>query len=268
MAEAARNVSCVGAAPIAITNCLNFGNPEKGPVSSQFARVIDGMVEACEAFGIPVISGNVSFYNESFGQAIYPTPVVGMLGLLDDVSVRCGSGFGAAEDVVLLLGDASPALDGSEYQKRWFGRVEGRIPDVDLEAEVVLQGVLRRAIEESMLRSAHDCSDGGLAVALAECCLFGEVGARVTLDDIPGCVGGRPDITLFGEAPTLVIVSAAPGASRSLQALCQDAGVPCTVLGTVGGDRLQATVASEGIDLPLSALHAAFDGGLSKALAE
>ncbi len=267
VAEAARNVSCVGALPIAITNCLNFGNPEKGPVSSQFARAIEGMAEACEAFGIPVISGNVSFYNESFGQAIYPTPVVGMLGLLDDAASHCPSGFVAEGDAVLLMGDASPALDGSEYQKRWFGRVEGRVPDVDLEAEVVLQGVLRRAVADGMVHSAHDFSDGGPAVALAECCLQGKVGARVTLDCLLERASGRADIALFGETPTLVVVSVAPRASAAFQKLCEGAGVACTVLGHVGGDSLAVTLGSESIDLPLEVLRAAFDGGLPQALA-
>lgn len=267
VAEAARNVSCVGAVPIAITNCLNFGNPEKGPVSSQFARAIEGMAEACEAFGTPVISGNVSFYNESFGQAIYPTPVVGMLGLLDDAAAHCVSGFVAEGDVVLLMGDASPALDGSEYQKRWFGRVEGRIPDVDLEAEVVLQGVLRRAVADGMVRSAHDCSDGGPAVTLAECCLQGNVGAQVTLEDRLGRASGRPDIALFGETPTLVVVSVAPEVSGAFQKLCEGAGVACAVLGNVGGDSLRVTIGSERIDLSLAALRAAFDSGLPEALA-
>jgi len=267
VAEAARNVSCVGAVPLAITNCLNFGNPEKGPVASQFARVIAGMAEACQAFGIPVISGNVSFYNESFGQAIYPTPVVGMLGLLDDAAAHCPSGFVAAGDVVLLMGDASPALDGSEYQKRWFDRVGGRIPDVDLQAEVVLQGVLRRAIADGMVRSAHDCSDGGSAVALAECCLLGRVGARVILDGLLERAGGRPDIGLFGEAPTSVVVSVAPAASGAFQKLCEGAGVACAVLGNVGGDSLGVLIGLERIDLPLKTLLAAFESGLPEALA-
>ncbi|MHB9149226.1 MAG: phosphoribosylformylglycinamidine synthase subunit PurL, partial [Thermoleophilia bacterium] len=201
VAEAARNVSCVGAAPIAITNCLNFGNPEKGVISYQLSRAIEGMAEACEAFGVPVISGNVSLYNESFGQAIYPTPVVGMLGLSPDFTVHCMSGFQSEGDVIVLLGDATPVLDGSEYQKRWYGTVEGRIPDVDLAAEVVLQGVLRRAVTDGMLRSAHDCSDGGLAVALAESCLAGGVGARVNMD---GAAASSVD------APATPAVAAAP----------------------------------------------------------
>ncbi len=195
VAEAARNVSCVGAKPIAITNCLNFGNPDNGPIAYQLAHAIEGMAEACEAFGTPVISGNVSLYNESFEQPIYPTAVVGMLGLMDDVTANCTVAFKAEGDLVYLLGDATPVLDGSEYQKRWFGgpkgRPAGRIPDVDLAAEVALQGAVRQAIAARLLRSAHDCSDGGLAVALAESCMAGKLGATLALEGLPW-VGGSP----------------------------------------------------------------------------
>ena len=139
VAEAARNCSCVGAKPIAITNCLNFGNPDNGPIAYQLANAIEGMAEACEALGTPVISGNVSLYNESFEQPIYPTAVVGMLGVMDDVTAHCTIAFKDIGDQVFLLGNAAPVLDGSEYQKRWYGgpkgRPAGRIPDVDLAAE-------------------------------------------------------------------------------------------------------------------------------------
>ncbi|HZK48909.1 MAG TPA: phosphoribosylformylglycinamidine synthase subunit PurL [Thermoleophilia bacterium] len=303
VAEAARNVSCVGAEPIAVTNCLNFGNPEKGAISYQLSRAIEGMAEACEAFGVPVISGNVSLYNESFGQAIYPTPVVGMLGLSDDFSVHCTSGFAAEGDVVVLLGDAAPALDGSEYQKRWYGVVEGRIPDVDLEAEVLLQAVLRRAIGDGMVRSAHDCADGGLAVALAESCVAGGVGARLDLGGVatpaaaapapgapvaldaahatagaassaassavasaPTSPAARHDVALFGEAPTRVVVSVAPEAAAALLNLCAGAGVPVTTLGTVGGDTLRVRVGDDGLDIPVPALRDAHEGGIPRAL--
>ncbi len=266
VAEAARNVSCVGAEPLAITNCLNFGNPEKGPVAWQFSRAIDGMTEACEAFGIPVISGNVSFYNESFGQPIYPTPVVGMLGLVDDVTSNCTAGFKAGGDVIFLLGDAPPALDGSEYQKRRYGRVAGRIPDVDLAAETVLQGVLRRAIADGMVRSAHDCSDGGLAVAVAESCVFAGLGARLDLGAEPDGVPGRPDIALFGEAPTRVVVSVAPEVSASFRTLCAGALVPCARLGDVGGDRLELTVGEEACVVSVADLSGVHAQGLERAL--
>lgn len=268
VAEAARNVSCVGAEPIAVTNCLNFGNPEKGPISWQLRRAIEGMAQACEAFGIPVISGNVSLYNESSGDPIYPTPVVGMLGLMEDAERFAGTGFCREGDTIFLLGDASPVLDGSEYQKRWFGVVEGRIPDVDLEAEVLLQGVLRRAIADGMICSAHDCADGGLAVGLAECCLAGGVGARVDLHGVSGAEGVRRDIALFGEAPTRVLVSVGPGAAPGFQRFCEGAGLPCADIGRVGGDALAVRAGGEVIDIALPALREAHGEGLKRSLGE
>ncbi len=255
VAEAARNVSCTGATPIAITNCLNFGNPERGPIAWQLGRAIEGMAEACEAFGTPVISGNVSLYNESFDQPIYPTPVVGMLGLLEDVTTVCRAGFRVDGDAILMLGDTPPALDGSEYQKRWYGRVEGRIPDVDLAAEVALQGMLREAIRRRLLRSAHDCSDGGLAVALAEACLAGGIGARVNAELLPGPRSGRPDLTLFGEGPTRVLVSLPNGAVDEVSSLAARGGRTLQPLGR-GGRRRLARAAGRGAARP-HAGHAA-----------
>jgi len=257
VAEAARNVSCVGAKPIAITNCLNFGNPDNGPIAYQMAQAIEGMAEACEALGTPVISGNVSLYNESFEQPIYPTAVVGMLGLMDDVTANCTMAFKSEGDIVYLLGEATPSLDGSEYQKRWFGGPRrgpaGRIPDVDLPAEVALQGAVRKAIAARLLRSAHDCSDGGLAIAVAESCIAGKLGVTLALDGLPwvgghvaaaaGAGAARPDLALFGETPTLVVVSAATGDGDRLEGLCAAAGVPCSKLGTVGGTELVVAIA-------------------------
>ncbi len=287
VAEAARNVSCVGAKPIAITNCLNFGNPDNGPIAYQLAQAIEGMAEACEAFGSPVISGNVSLYNESFDQPIYPTPVVGMLGLMEDVTRNCTTGFKADGDLVYLLGDAVPALDGSEYQKRWYGRVEGRIPDVDLAAEVALQAAVRKAIASRLLRSAHDCSDGGLAVAVVESCMAGKCGAKLALDALPwvagsagpgaaGAAGGsgtgplaaRPDLVLFGETPTLVVVSVAPADSAAFEALCAEAKVPCTRLGTAGGTSVEISVAGKSLTVEVGALEEVYESALPRALGE
>jgi phosphoribosylformylglycinamidine synthase II len=271
--EAARNVSCVGAKPIAITNCLNFGNPDNGPIAYQLAQTIEGMAQACEALGTPVISGNVSLYNESFEQPIYPTAVVGMLGVMDDVTANCTVAFKAPGDLIYLVGDTTPALDGSEYQKRWFGgprgRPAGRIPDVDLSAEVALQAALRQAIAAGMLRSAHDLSDGGLAVAAAESCMAGKIGARLSLDDVPwvfgspgcaaaaagaeahtsvvGALAARPDLAFFGEAPTLAVVSLAADDNDRFEDLCEVLGVPCTRLGIVGGDELVMALSHEGL---------------------
>jgi phosphoribosylformylglycinamidine synthase len=284
VAEAARNVSCVGAKPIAITNCLNFGNPDNGPIAYQLAQAIEGMAEACEAFGSPVISGNVSLYNESFDQPIYPTPVVGMLGLMEDVTRNCTTGFKADGDLVYLLGDAVPALDGSEYQKRWYGRVEGRIPDVDLAAEVALQAAVRKAIASRLLRSAHDCSDGGLAVAVVESCMAGKCGAKLALDAPPwvagsagpGAAGGsgsgvlamRPDLVLFGETPTLVVVSVAPADSAAFEALCAEAKVPCTRLGTAGGTSVEISVAGKSLTVEVGSLEEVYESALPRALGE
>ncbi len=171
VAEAARNLVCAGALPVAVTDCLNFGNPEKGEIYWQFEQAVEGIAQACEALDTPVVSGNVSFYNESFGQAIYPTPMIGMLGVYDDVSVHIDTAFKNEGDVIMLLGAGAAWMDGSEYQKVAYGKVEGRVPDVDLQLEVELQHKLRAAIEARLVKSAHDCAEGGLAVALAECCL-------------------------------------------------------------------------------------------------
>ena len=278
VAEAARNVSCVGAKPIAITNCLNFGNPANGSIAYQMAQTIDGMAEACEALGTPVISGNVSLYNESFEQPIYPTAVVGMLGVIDDVTANCTMAFKSEGDVVYLLGAATPALDGSEYQKRWFGgptgRPMGRIPDVELAAEVTLQGAVRQAIAARLLRSAHDCSDGGLAVALAECCIAGKLGARLVLDSAPwfGRAGGgaaaRPDLTLFGEAPTLVVISVAPDNAGRFEDLCAAAAVPCSQIGTVGGAELAVAAAGWSLRAGVAALEDTYESALPRVMGE
>ena len=268
VAEAARNVSCTGAEPIAITNCLNFGNPEKPPIASQFARAIEGMSEACEAFATPVISGNVSFYNESFGEAIYPTPVVGMLGVMPEFERRAEIRFREQGDVVFLLGDGTPALDGSEYQKRWFGKVEGRIPDVDLRAELALQEAVRGSIRAGLVRSAHDCSDGGLAVALAECCVAGGIGARLDLSRVPGRVSGRQDLTLFGEGPTRVLVSVPLEQVENLRSRLQQLGVPSVRLGSVGGEALSLEIGGEELEVSLAALADAYRHGIPRALEE
>src|SRR5665811_374863 len=177
-------------------------------------------------------------------------------------------GFLGEGDVIFFLGDAPPVLDGSEYQKRWFGRVEGRIPDVDLEAEVLLQGVLRRAIADGMIRSAHDCSDGGLGVCLAECCLAAGIGARVDLHGLPGLDLTRSDITLFGETPTRVVVSVDSGVAKGFRSLCAGAELPCRDIGRVSGDALAIRVGAEEIDVPLPALREAHGRGLQRSLGE
>lgn len=231
VAEAARNLSCTGAKPLAVTNCLNFGNPEKGEIYHQFKEAVEGMAEACEAFETPVTGGNVSFYNESFGQAIYPNPVVGMMGLVEDVSLIGTTAFQDEGDAVLLLGNARAAIDGSEYQLRIHGEVAGRIPDVDLEMEKKLQLLVREAILEGLVKSAHDVSDGGLACCLAESAIAGGRGAVIELG-----TDQRPDLLLFGEAPGLIVVTVAKNDLEHFAQLALD--LPVSVIGRVEGDRL------------------------------
>jgi phosphoribosylformylglycinamidine synthase len=265
VAEAARNVVCAGGEPAALTDCLNFGNPERPEVYFQLEQCISGMSRACRALGVPVISGNVSLYNETAGRAIYPTPIVGMLGVLANVEQRCGPGFCAAGDVVLLLGQElgtpgtadAQGLAGSEYLAELHGRVAGR-PVIDLDLEVRVQRLCLDGIRSGLVRSAHDCSDGGLAVALAESCLAGGVG----LAGSPVKGEGRRDSMLFGEQQSRIVVSAAAGRVDELTAAAAAAGVPVTRLGLVGGDRLQFGP----LDLPLDRLRDAWEGGLDRSL--
>src|SRR5256886_7195877 len=175
VAEAARNVVCVGAQPIAITNCLNFASPERPEVMWSFSEVIDGMAEACRIFGTPVVSGNVSFYNETEGRGVLPTPVIGMIGLIEDVRRVVQPGFKNEGDIIALLGKTSDDLSLSEYARIMRGssptvREGVNVPQLDLQCERAVQTACLQAAEAGLLKSAHDCSDGGLAVALAECC--------------------------------------------------------------------------------------------------
>jgi phosphoribosylformylglycinamidine synthase II len=267
VAEAARNVVCAGATPLALTNCLNFGNPEKPGVYYQLAQAIDGMAAAARALDTPVISGNVSLYNESLGQAIYPTPVVGMLGLLEG-RAPTPSAFQAPGDVVGVLGgwSADPAdLGGSTYLAAIHNVVAGRPPALDLARERALQHLALAAIASRVVRSAHDCSDGGLGVALAECCIWSGYG----LEGEPAADVGASDerlvalAALFGEAPSRIVVTAAPDQWKALVALAAAAGVPLTRLGTVGGARLTLTGL---LDVAVTDLAAAWRDGLSRAL--
>ncbi len=222
VAEAARNVVCTGAQPIAATDCLNFGNPEKPEVYYQLEQAIRGMAAACEALGTPVISGNVSLYNETMGAAVYPTPVVGMLGLIEDVDRRCDAAFRTTGDVVMLLGQGGEVagraadLAGSEYLKLVHGVVAGR-PAIDLGAEAAVQRCTLAAIRAGLLSSAHDCSDGGLAVALAECAAWGGLG----LDAAGLPIDGRLDAALFGEAQSRIVVSLPPSGVDDLRRLAR-----------------------------------------------
>ncbi len=244
VAEAARNVSCSGATPLAITDCLNFGNPERHEIMWQLERAIDGIAEACRELQVPVVSGNVSLYNETEGVAIHPTPTVGMVGLIEKVDERSRLGAIAFEsdgDVIFLVGRGEPGLGGSEYLSAVHGRVEGPPPAIDWPAERAAAAGVREAVATGLARTAHDLSDGGLAVALAECCLARRpepIGARIALLATARGTSGRGDIALFGESHGRYVVSVKPDRAADLESLAARCGAPAVRLGTVGGDRL------------------------------
>jgi len=187
------------------------------------------------------VSGNVSFYNETPETAVYPTPVLGVVGVLDDVRRHCTTGFKQAGDVILLLGETQEDLGGTEYLKRIHGQVTGRPPALDLDREKRVQSACLAAVREGLAASAHDCSDGGLAIALAECCVAGHMGAKITL---PGDASVRLDARLFGESASRIVLSASPENAERIQRLAADEGAPVCVLGEAGGDEL--IVSAEG----------------------
>ena len=210
-AEAARNVACSGGVPAAITDCLNFGNPEKPEVFWTFDESVRGLSDACRAFGVPVISGNVSFYNESFGQPIYPTPTVGLVGCSTTSSPALHAAFKDEGDVIVLLGETAEELGGSEYLKVEHGVVSGAPPALDLELERDVQQAVLAGIRAGLIKSAHDCSEGGLAVTLAESCIAGDLGADVHLhDDL------HPVASLFGETQSRIVVTVADDDAEKL----------------------------------------------------
>jgi len=235
VAEAARNVASVGATPAAITNCLNFGNPERPEVMWQFREAVRGMADACRAFGTPVTGGNVSFYNESGGSAIYPTPVIGMLGILDDYRLLVRGGFPADGLAIYALGATRPELGGSEYAEVVLGKVCGRPPVVDLDVEARLHRLLAASSRAHVLASSHDCSDGGIAAALAEAAIAGGIG----FDVVPPGGGIAAHLWLFAESASRAIVAPTLGSERAFEELASAHGVPCARIGTTGGDRLR-----------------------------
>ncbi|MGH7444145.1 MAG: phosphoribosylformylglycinamidine synthase subunit PurL, partial [Longimicrobiales bacterium] len=263
VAEAARNVACTGATPRAITNNLNFGNPLKPEVYYQMKEAVAGMGEACRAFETPVTGGNVSLYNENPTGAIYPTPVVGMIGVLDDVTNHVTMRFRDTGDAIILLGRNTDELGGSEYLKVVHGLVAGDAPHVDLAHERALQQTLIALADARLAKSAHDCAEGGLAVTLAECAIAGAVGADVTLESTGIAWGAtdramdaadtlHPAPLLFGEAQGRAVVSCAQTDVERVLALAGQHGVPAARIGTVGGDDFTVRAGDAVIDAPLA----------------
>jgi phosphoribosylformylglycinamidine synthase subunit PurL len=255
--EAARNLVCSGAEPIGLTDCLNFGNPERPDIMWQFVLAIEGLKDACEHFKIPIVSGNVSFYNETNGLSIYPTPMLGMVGLIEEADRAMTQWFRDDGDAIVLLGQTRDELGGSEYLKVLQHREQGSPPLLNLDTEKVLQEFVLKVIHEGLVRSAHDCSDGGLAVALAECCVSGPGAAHGAVVKLE--LGSlRRDALLFGESQSRIILSVRPNTVEALLSHATEAGVPAVQVGTVGGDRFVIEVEQRRmsdrcrIDLPIA----------------
>ena len=269
VAEAARNVACAGALPIGATNCLNFGNPERPEIMWQFAEAVAGLGDACRALGTPITGGNVSLYNETDGRAILPTPVVGVVGVLEDASRVVTRVFPAEGLDVILLGDNTGELGGSEYLKTRFGAIRGVPPIIDLERERRLQQLLVDAIAEGRIRSAHDCAEGGFAVTLAECCFEGGgFGASVAIPAAASDAGiDRLAATLFGESASRVIVSVEPAHTAAVLEAAAQAGLTAARIGRTGGTAVRIEVdGAVAIDCPVAAAEARWGTALKRLL--
>ncbi len=271
VAEGARNVVCVGATPIAVTNCLNFASPERPEVMWSFSEVIDGIADACNAFDTPIVSGNVSFYNETDGKGILPTPTIGMVGLIDDTRKIITHGFKTEGDIIAVLGITKDELAASEYSQTILGHTTdeliaaGEVPQIDLETETLVQQTLLKFADEMLLSSAHDCSDGGLAVAIAESC-FSSLGRPAIGADIDVLSDGiAAESILFGESPSRIVISFSPANAEKLTALI--GRCPFAVIGRVGGSDL--TIAVDGsakINTPVADLESAWSDSLAASL--
>ena len=271
VAEAARNVACSGAQPIGVTDCLNFGNPERPDVMWQFVLAVEGIADACRAFNVPVVSGNVSLYNETNGLSIYPTPIVGMVGLIESLHHVMTQWFKTPGDRILLFGETKEDLGGTEYLKVVHYREQGSPPWLNLEAEKALHDCVLQVIREGLARSVHDCSDGGLAVTLAECCFLPpetpdpSLGATVHLR----ARGLRTDALLFGESPSRAVASVSPARVQRVLTLAREYGVPVEDVGVVGGDRLIVRVDGQAVDslnVPVAALYERWSQSLERKL--
>jgi len=263
VSEAARNIVCSGGKPVAITNCLNFGNPYKPEIYYGFKEAVAGMGEACEAFGTPVTGGNVSFYNEDPERAVFPTPTIGMLGIVDDIKHITTQNFKDEGDLIFLLGENEEELGASEYLHTLFGLNSGPVPELDLYREKRMQDTLLEAIRGGLIKSAHDCADGGLAVTLAECCISDRenmIGASVRIEE-----DMRHDCILFGETQSRVVVTVDRENGEKLVDLCIKSNVPVSAIGIVGGDDLTI---NELVAVSLESMHDAFYNSLPKLLAK
>jgi phosphoribosylformylglycinamidine synthase len=271
VAESARNVSCTGATPVAATNCLNFGNPEKPPIMWQFSEVVDGLTEACNALETPITGGNVSLYNETLGEGIYPTPVVGIVGILENVEDAMTFHFRqAGQDVLLLSGatatdiaKAEADFGSSEYAKEVIGQIWGVPPALDLKQEAALQKCLRQLVRDHAIESAHDCSDGGMAVALAESAFPRTIGAEIDLNSN----GVFTEAVLFGETASRVLISCDPKKAADIQQIAVKWGLRADRIGRTVPEKLLIRVDGKpAVSARVSELRQVWDAALAKAL--
>jgi phosphoribosylformylglycinamidine synthase subunit PurL len=271
VAEAARKVACSGATPVGATNCLNFGNPEKPQIMWQFSQTIDGITKACEELEIPITGGNVSFYNETLGEGIYPTPVLGVVGILEDVHKTAKMHFAAAGRTIVLLrggemadiADVESEFGSSEYAKEILGAVWGYPPELDLEKEAALQKAVIELIREGTVESVHDCSDGGLAAALAEKAFAENVGARVNLaaNELPA------QFVLFGEDASRIVVSCDPEKLSRIQQVAEKNGVSADVIGETIPERLEIALGDHVVvSVAVSELNQTYESALESIL--
>lgn len=256
VAEAARNLCMVGAKPIGVTDCLNFGNPEKKEIYWQLKNSIFGIAKACKTFQIPVVSGNVSLYNENEGEAIYPTPVIGMAGLIEDVSKICTMDFKKERDVIIILGENKGEIGGSEYLKVCFGIVKGEPPQIDLEEEKRLQELVLKLIDEGLIKSSHDISEGGFAAALVESAIAGKKGAKISLQ-----TSLSEDTELFSESQSRALITVSPEKVDEVLKIAYEYQVPAQKVGVVEGKDIVVDVNGKRIiDLPLEVLEESWRG--------
>jgi phosphoribosylformylglycinamidine synthase len=271
VAEAARNVACTGGVPVGATNCLNFGNPEKPPIMWQFSQSIDGITKACEELEVPITGGNVSFYNETLGEAIYPTPVLGVVGILEDVSKATFPHFREAGRAVVLLrgsepGDATDAeveFGSSEYAKEILGELWGFPPALELEKEAALQKAVVELIGAGLVDSAHDCSEGGLAVGLAWCSFAKRIGCSIDLN------GGElaPEFVLFGEDASRIVISCDPANVARIKEVAGKQGIFADLLGETIPEKIEIKLDGRAvISARISELNDEYEGALERAL--
>jgi phosphoribosylformylglycinamidine synthase len=256
VAEAARNVACVGAEPVAITNCLNFGNPYDPEVYWQFSEAIRGMGDACRAFNTPVTGGNVSFHNESQKHAIFPTPTIGMLGLIPDLKHTVGAGFTESEAIIALLGWQEGGLEGSELLKMKTGKIAGEAPAFSLDREVALQKAIIELIRSDNVLSAHDCAEGGIAIAIAESSIARGIGADLSFPF------QETAEQLFGEGQNRIVISLKKEKLEAAKQIADAHGTPLQVIGATGGDHIKGTTFS----IAVEDAHSAYMNSLSSLL--